>query len=107
MIKLFIDDLREPYDDDFVVVRSYAEAVGWLRKNGCPDFISFDHDLGSEDGLDGIDVVKWMVNMDLNSKGTFIPEDFEFNVHSANPIGAGNIEGLLDNYLAVRDSNDA
>lgn len=99
MTKLYIDDIREPYDNDFVVVRSYAEAVGWLRKNGCPQFISFDHDLGSEDGYDGIDVAKWLVNTDLNKKGEFIPDNFTFNVHSANPVGAGNIEGLLNNYL--------
>lgn len=103
MIKLYIDDIRDPKTDDFIVVRSYAEAIGWLRKNGCPDYISFDHDLGSNDGLDGIDVAKWMVNRDLNMDGEFIPEDFDYNVHSANPIGAENINGLFDNYLRVRN----
>ena len=106
MLRLFIDDIREPYDNDFVVVRSYAEAVGWLRKNGCPEFISFDHDLGDEDELSGFDIAKWMVNMDLNSKGKFIPDEFDYNVHSANPVGADNISGLLDNYLAVRNAED-
>lgn len=99
MIKLYIDDIRIPETDDFVVLRSYAEAVGWLRKNGCPEYISFDHDLGSNDGLDGIDIAKWMVNRDLNMDGNFISDNFAFRVHSANPIGASNIEGLLNNYL--------
>lgn len=106
MDKLYIDDIRDPHEDDFIVVRSYAEAVGYLRKNGCPQYISFDHDLGSNDGLDGIDIVKWIVNTDLNRDGTFIPQDFKYNVHSANPVGVANIEGLLNNYLEHR-SNDA
>lgn len=104
MIKLYIDDIRNPPTDDYVVVRSYAEAVGWLRKNGCPQYISFDHDLGDENELSGFDIAKWMVNMDLNQKGMFIPQDFVYNVHSANPVGANNISGLFDNYLDVRSN---
>ena len=106
MIKLYIDDIRNPKEEGFIVVRSYAEAVGWMRKNGCPDFISFDHDLASNDDLDGIDIAKWLVNTDLNKDGKFIPENFQFYVHSANPVGAGNIKGLLDGYLEHR-ANDA
>lgn len=106
MVKLYIDDIRNPKDDDFIVLRSYAEAVGWMRKNGCPEFISFDHDLGDTDELSGFDIAKWMVNMDLNQKGMFIPEDFQFNVHSANPVGADNIAGLLDNYIEVRNEKN-
>jgi hypothetical protein len=102
MTKLYIDDIREPYNDDFVVVRSYAEAVGWLRKNGCPQFISFDHDLGEADARSGYDVAKWMVERDLNDNGKFIPDTFNYNVHSANPVGAENIRGLLDSYMAMK-----
>ena len=36
--------------------------------------------------------------MDLDNLYKF-PEDFKFNVHSANPIGKANIEGILNNYL--------
>lgn len=106
MAKLFIDDVRNPVSDEYIVVRSYSEAVSWMRQNGCPGHISFDHDLGSNDKLDGIDVAKWMVNADLNTKGSFIPNHFSFNVHSANVIGAENIRGLLNNYLEVK-RNDA
>jgi hypothetical protein len=28
-----------------------------------------------------------------------IPDDFQFYVHSRNPVGRANIEGLLNNYL--------
>ena len=103
MTKLYIDDIRDPKTDGFVVVRSYAEAVGYIRKNGCPNFISFDHDLGTADDLTGFDVAKWLVERDLDSNGTFLPEDFDYFVHSANPVGANNIHGLFKNYLEQRN----
>jgi hypothetical protein len=33
-----------------------------------------------------------------------LPADFDFYVHSQNPVGAANIEGLMRQYLSVRDS---
>jgi len=102
MTRLFIDDIRDPYDDDFVVVRSYNDAVHYMRQHGCPLFISFDHDLGEADERTGFDVAKWMVERDLNDTGKFIPNEFDFHVHSANPVGVGNIIGLLAGYLKQR-----
>jgi len=106
MIKLFIDDIRDPVDASSIVVRDYDEAIAYLQANGCPDEISFDHDLGEAEAKTGYDVAKWMVEQDLNSNGKFIPTDFAYFVHSANPVGAANITGLLDNYLAVRNVYD-
>lgn len=103
MNKLFIDDIRNPSSNDFAVVRSYSDAIAYMNSKGCPEFISFDHDLGRADLKTGFDIAKWMVDKDLNAGGNFIPEDFSYDVHSANPVGAANIRGLLDNYLSVRD----
>ena len=33
----------------------------------------------------------------------FFPENFSWRVHSANPIGAANIEGLMSGYLAHKE----
>ena len=98
---LYIDDERIPKSEGWDIVRSYDEAICYMRKNGCPTYISFDHDLGHAVPT-GKDIAKWMVERDLNDKGKFIPPDFEFNVHSANPVGAANIAGLLNNYLEQR-----
>jgi len=103
MTKLFIDDIRDPVDASFAVVRSYEDAIAFMQANGCPLEISFDHDLGEEDAKTGFDVAKWMIEEDLNADGKFMPGGFEYFVHSANPVGAANIRGLLDNYLAIRD----
>jgi len=101
------------YNEDWVIVRSHGQFVKWIQENGLPDLISFDHDLGDDSNLKGIlpieewfdlennreytgmDSAKWLVNycMDNDLK---LPE---FVVHSANPAGYENINGLLDSYI--------
>ena len=43
-----------------------------------------------------------MVDYDMDNNGTIIPDDFHFNIHSANPVGGANIRSYLENYLRVR-----
>ena len=100
--KLFIDDEREPAKIKFdYIARDYKETMKIFDKNGCPAYISFDHDLGSNSKT-GFDIVKDMVERDLDKNGRWIPKNFDYYVHSANPVGKKNIEGLLDNYLKKR-----
>ena len=103
--KLFLDDLRTidmVYDasqeKEFDIVRTYEAFVSYVQKNGLPDFISFDNDLGldknGEVALDGYAAAKWLVyesGLDLTS--------LQFKVHSANPVAAEQIKGLLTNYI--------
>lgn len=105
MRKLFLDDLRTVdmiYDksevDSFDVVRSYDEFVSYIKTYRLPDFISFDNDLGldakEEVAPDGYACAKWLVyesGLDLRS--------LQFKVHSANPVAAEQIRGLLTNYI--------
>ena len=106
-MKLYLDDLRPLPDDSYILVRSYDEAVEYVKQNGIPSFISFDHDLGidSDDNLlpTGNDFAKWLVEMDMNGTYQF-PENFSFYVHSANPVGKTNIESYLNNYLKYKVS---
>ena len=101
---LFIDDERFPIDkylDTFTIARTYDEGVQLCEHRGCPQFISFDHDLGLE-SLTGHDFAKYLIERDLDLDGAFIPDNFTFYVHSANSVGRENIQKLLDNYLAHR-----
>ena len=105
MKKLFLDDIRTidmvyhtSKIPEFDIVRTYVEFVNYIKKNGLPSFISFDNDLGlDEDGKvapDGLAAAKWLVyqsGLDLR--------DLKFKVHSANPIAAEQIRGLLTNYI--------
>ena len=94
---LYVDDTRDPKGDFDYVARSSKGAIYIMNLDGCPNFVSFDHDLGGVDTA--MIVIKWMVNRDLDCGGKFIPANFEFNVHSANPVGAANITGYLNSYL--------
>lgn len=105
MKKLFLDDLRtidmvydQSMEPEFAIVRTYGEFVHYIQKNGLPGFISFDNDLGlgenGEVAPDGYAAAKWLVyesNLDLRH--------LEFKVHSANPVAAEQIRGLLTNYI--------
>lgn len=105
MYKMYLDDIRTPITNYDVIVRSFDKAVEYVKQNGIPKFISFDHDLGCDENgnvlKNGHDFAKWLVKMDLEDKYKF-PEDFSFNVHSANPIGRNNIEAILNNYLQFK-----
>lgn len=117
MWNLFIDDqindfslgneqaVRDPLVIDpkrkYLKAESYEKALELIEEQGCcPHFISFDHDLG-ENQPTGYDLAKFLVEKDLDEPG-WIPSNFQFQVHSANPIGKQNIEGLLNNYLKRR-----
>ena len=103
---LFLDDIRNP---DYIglhgldVVRSSEEAKQYVTTHGCPEFISFDHDLGGMDTA--MHFVKWLINKDMDENGAIIPPNFSFFVHSQNPIGKANIESYLNNYLRTKDNN--
>ena len=101
-MKMFLDDIREPKNNYDVIVRNYDEAINSVKQKGIPSFISFDHDLGCDEKgnvlKSGYDFAKWLVDMDIENIYKF-PNDFSFEVHSANPIGRNNINSILNNYL--------
>ena len=103
--KLYIDDIRVPKDETFVIVRSYQDAINYVQKNDIPMYISFDHDLGVDTNGQllptGFDFAKWLIEMDLDNTYIF-PDNFKFNVHSSNPVGKHNIETILNNYLKFK-----
>jgi hypothetical protein len=105
MRKLFLDDFRNPPDFTWDVVRSYTAFIEYILKNGVPDLISFDHDLGEEHypkteedllaEIDyskytektGYDCAKWLAERGV------LPG--EYIVHSLNPVGRKNIEFVM------------
>jgi len=131
---LYLDDIRIPENTadyilpvelksmyrllDWVIVRSYAEFVEYITKNGVPSLVSFDHDLAAEHYCTpqelwnnyeeskkfqeeqvyvektGLDCARWLCEYCLANK-IGLPECF---IHSMNPVGADNIRNLLNNY---------
>lgn len=83
-------------DYQLVKITTVEDAKEFIKKNGCPNFISFDNDLQKE--LEGIHLAQWIVEKSLDDK-KFMPVDFEFFVHSQNIVAKERINGLLNNYL--------
>lgn len=114
MKHLFIDDCRMPGHVTWVrlpsatydIVRSYGQFIEYVKENGLPEFITFDHDLDEFDGSDktGYDIVLWIIDSVLDGK-LVIPDNFSFMVHSMNPVGKANIEATLRNFINFIKSN--
>jgi hypothetical protein len=129
-MKLFLDDERLPRDvtwidlplGPWVVVRSYAEFTRLIEKDGLPDHISFDHDLGLEhyqayekacsvpvpapppyDSFKektGYHCARWLVDYCIDHGWLALPS---YTIHSKNVIGEGNIEALFAAYTRNRE----
>lgn len=116
-LKLYLDDVRTPTNDDWVVLRTYEEFVNTIKIKGLENIevISLDHDLGDSAMIEyytnvknnytleynniqektGYDAAKFLVAESMNTK---IPLP-QIYVHSANPIGSSNMMGYINNYL--------
>jgi hypothetical protein len=100
--RLFLDDLRMPPDRTWVVCRSVAAAKQYIADYGWPAFVTFDHDLGmasAEEAPTGYDFAKWLCEQDQESPW-MAKSKFWWYVHSANPVGAANINSYLRWYMA-------
>ena len=115
--RIYLDDVRTPIEEDWIVCRDYDEFVDKVNEIGLDNIymISLDHDLGETaireyfknvktnyildyDNIHektGYDCAKWIVEESMN-KGIDLPL---IMVHSANPIGSSNIMGYINNYL--------
>ena len=108
---VWIDDLRNPFlgnwikdyspisikNLDIIWVKSFRDFKEYLDKNGLPNAICFDHDLGyngPEPEENGMTCARYLVDycMDNNLK---LPE---YNIQSSNTVGADNIRHLLENF---------
>lgn len=90
---LYLDDERKcPYEsEEWVVARSSAEALELVAQRGFPALMSLDHDLGGEDT--SMRFLRALI--ETWNEETPIPE---YQVHSANPVGARNIVSLMESW---------
>lgn len=128
---LYLDDIRQPYETgdyiypfelksmyrllEWIIVRNYDEFVNYIKSNGLPTMVSFDHDLGEDEAeqlridelmskrkareykktvMSGYDCAKWLCEYCLDN-GLPLPE---YYCHSMNPIGKENIISILNQY---------
>lgn len=122
---LWLDDARDPNEHDWLVfspitrpfeviwVKNFYQFRDWIKRNGLPTAICFDHDLGSEHykieftteaweeyymmkdrEMTGYDAAKWLCEYCLNHNLPFPI----YNVQSANSIGRANIGAYIENF---------
>ena len=98
--KMFLDDERFPPNDgaEWLIARSSQEAIDLVETYGIPRFISFDHDLGGDDTSRNF--IFWLSDYMLDNEFSFAGRDFDFYVHSQNPIGAQWIRGTMTAMIA-------
>lgn len=98
---IWLDDIREPTTlledgtykkSDIRICRNYSQFVEAIQKDGLPEIICFDHDLGEE--KTGYDCAKFVVDYCIKNK-VRLPQWY---IQSANVVGSANINGLLKNY---------
>jgi hypothetical protein len=128
-ISIYLDDVRTPISDSWMLVRNYDEFVQAVTAAGLEniDMISLDHDLGDTameeyyhnvspnytlnyDNIKektGLDCAKWLIDFyysleDSRDRSAKRKEGIIFPkvyTHSANPIGSANIMGYINNFL--------
>ena len=89
-IKLWLDDIRPMPPTFNTYVKTAKEAIKYLESDKVTE-ISFDHDLGEPENGTGYDVAKWIEEAAYYKK----IKPIKWQVHSANPIGAKNIENAM------------
>lgn len=100
-MKVFLDDLRFPPDDSWIVLRNSKEACDFFDKHGLTGHWSFDHDLGGDDTT--MIFLWYAIEKDMDNSNMI--RNFTYDVHSANPVGVENIRGLLKSYLNHKEQN--
>src|SRR5688572_19946859 len=94
---LFLDDIRAPGWDlglDVLVARSCSQAEAIVEDMGLPEVISFDHDLGKNEPV-AMAFMWWLIDSHLDGRFD-LSTIKEVIIHSANPVGSQNLQGLWD-----------
>lgn len=92
-MKVFLDDIRNPPSDEWIVVRTYEDCIKFLETGQVTE-LSLDHDLGNYNSYcyTGYDVAVWIEEKVW--KSDFYPP--VISVHSANPVGLQRILASIE-----------
>lgn len=113
-----IENEINPFHYEIVWVKNYIDFTNWIKENGFPSYLCFDHDLGQDEAdmkvkmgmskrqsrkekkgiKDGMDCAHFVVNYSMDND-LDLPK---WAIQSANPVGAENIKGLLTSYTKFR-----
>lgn len=98
---LFLDDERYPpaariWECNWKIARNVDDAMWFIKTYGVPRYMTLDHDLGYKK-LSGMDFVKMFCDYVMDQEIQLA--DFEWYVHSQNPVGAENMKTYLETFM--------
>ena len=105
MIPIFLDDIRDPPNKEWMVARTATHAYYTILgacQWGEKIILSLDHDLGGGTPT-GYDLLNW-IERDIQ-KGDLHPKIF-FEIHSANPVGRDNMKRAIREIEKLLDENN-
>lgn len=116
---LFLDDVRHPLDvligDELWRFRSDGRTFVWAKDvamakfaieewDCLPSLMLLDHDLGGEQASETtMDFLRWLERETKYCEHYLPPE---YKVHSANPVGKGNIVSFMESWCKSLEVND-
>lgn len=94
---LYLDDERNPMvgNQPVMIARTVEEAQDIINEHGLPHFMSLDHDLGLDKDGNTRTVIEFVIWLAEHFYENGPPE---YVIHSANPVGAKNIESILESW---------
>lgn len=98
IIKLWVDDVRTPPEEDCVWCKTSDEAISKLKSciwGFIPiEILDLDHDAGDEaiHGGDYIHILEWLEKEQIEFGHDF---KFPIHIHSMNPVGVQNMRAII------------
>lgn len=100
-MKLFVDDIRRPYDDSWATARTVSEAIRLIAQYDFNE-ISLDHDIGHEVVVDMVwraypcletfEAVAWFIREKYKTKKDISPKII---LHTGNRPAAEKMQNIL------------
>ncbi len=105
MVKIFLDDVRNPPDSTWLIARNSAECIKLLKKHeGKIKELSLDHDLGEFVGCSertGKVPLQWLEQRVIQDQDYPLPK--VIFIHSANPVGKQGMELILMSIKRIKE----
>lgn len=95
-VKLWIDDYRDAPDDSWTEVRKVEPAIKFIAQFS-PTTISIDHDIENRPDDETFKPVAYFIGEKFNND-TFWADDLHIEIHSDNPTGAAQLQGIFEDY---------
>ena len=102
MTRLYIDDIRNPPNDDWIITRTITGAIRVLATMEV-DTISLDHDISHQVSVDGHSR-PFACLENFSAVCYFIGEKYKgltppkIILHTSNPVGAQRMRHILESY---------